>query len=108
MNDQNMILHKFIMKLEDAVLQVNKEAIKPMVPSMDIETILPVAITIAKVRGRYLAEMFEIFDQDNTTIPSDDQIEKLRQYRLAYEEAVSAFQTMEHAIDLGYLDIEGG
>ncbi len=106
--NQDMQAQKFTKLLEEAIRQANLEVIKPMVPVISIDGILPVAISVAKLRGKYLAATMDLLGKDAGSLPNADQIDKLRTLRVAYEEAVTAYQTMEHAIQKGYLELSLG
>ena len=97
---------KFLKLQEEAIRQANLEVINPMVPALSIDKILPVAVNVAKLRGRYIAAMFDLLGEDSTGTLDDNQTESLRVFRLAYEESLAAYRTMEHAIDRGYLTLE--
>lgn len=96
---------KFTKMLEEAIRQVNHEVIDPVLPALTVESILPIAIMVAKLRGRYIAEAFAMAKSKKEGFPDDAQIAKLREYREAYEEAMAVSQALEHAIGRGYLEL---
>lgn len=96
---------KFTKMLEEAIRQANREVIDPMLPPVSVDSILPIAIMVAKLRGRYLAEAFKLVSNKKDGFPDEEQISKLREYREAYEEALNVSQALEHAIGRGYLEL---
>ncbi len=96
---------KFIKLLEEAIRQSNHEVIDPMLPPLTIESILPIAIMVARLRGRYISETFKLVSSLGGGFPDKDQVAKLREYREAYEETQAASQALEQAIDRGYLEL---
>lgn len=96
---------KFTKMLEEAIRQANHEVIDPMLPPLSVESILPIAIMVAKLRGRYIAEAFAVAKNKKDGFPDAEQVQKLREYREAYEEAMSVSQALEHAIGRGYLEL---
>ncbi len=96
---------KFSKMLEEAIRQANREVIDPMLPPVTVDTVLPVAVMVAKMRGRYIAEAFKLVSNKKDGFPEAEQIAKLREYREAYEEVLTVSQALEHAIGRGYLEL---
>jgi len=96
---------KFSKMLEEAIRQSNHEVINPMLPPLTVESVLPIAVMVAKLRGRYIAEAFRMVAQKKDSYPDAEQIATLREYREAYEEALAASQALEQAISRGYLEL---
>lgn len=96
---------KFIKMLEEAIRQSNHEVIDPMLPPLTVQSILPISIMVAKLRGRYIAETFRLVENRKDGYPDKDQIAKLREFREAYEEALAASRALEQAITRGYLEL---
>ena len=106
MIDQGEISNrKFTKMLEEAIRQANHEVIDPMLPPLSMASILPVAVMVAKLRGRYLAETYKMVEGKKEGYPDSAQMAQLKQYREEYEEALAASQALEHAIDRGYLEL---
>ena len=96
---------KFTKILEEAIRQTNREVMGPMIPLLTVESVLPLAIMVSKLRGRYIAEAFKMVANKKDGYPDVEQIETLREYREAYEEALGVSMALEHAIGRGYLEI---
>lgn len=95
---------RLLLEIDRKIKTLNKEIIDPMIPSLKIEDLTPVIKLVAQIRGSYLKELFDI-SAASDGIPSHDQIKRLRELRIAYEEFVSAAQAMETAIERGYLEV---
>ena len=97
--------HRFLMEMETAISAANREVIHSRIPAMTTEKILPFAITVAKLRARYLEAAFQFSELDNGDAMNDERIQELRKHREMYEEARDAFGALTHAIERGYVDI---
>jgi uncharacterized protein YfkK (UPF0435 family) len=96
---------RLLLEIDTKIKTLNKEIIDPMIPELKIEDLTPVIKLVAQIRGAYLKEFFDI-SASSDGVPSHDQIKRLRELRIAYEEFVSASQAMETAIERGYLEVE--
>lgn len=96
---------KFNKILEEAIRQSNHEVINPMLPPLSVQSILPIAVMVAKLRGRYIAEAFQMVANKKDGYLDSEQIARLREYREAYEEALGVSQSLEQAISRGYLEL---
>lgn len=98
---------RFNIKLEEAIRSVNLEVIGPMLPEISVESVLPLTVMAAKMRGRYLREAFALRESmEDDGFPSAEEINRLREYRLAYEEAQAVTRALEHAIERGYVPVK--
>ncbi len=105
MEEQELLLRRFNKILEEAIRQANHEVIDPMLPPLNVTSVLPVAVMVAKLRGRYLQAAFEIVENKKDGLPTEEQINALREHRLAFEEVMAVSQALEHAISRGYLEL---
>lgn len=108
MNDE-LQNRRFTIQLEEAIRAANLEVIGPLLPDINVESVLPIAVMTAKMRARYLAEAFKLRDSlGEDGFPRDEEIEKLKKFRLAYDEAQAVVQALEHAIERGYVPVKQG
>ena len=105
MDEQEALVMRFKKMLEEAIRQVNHEVIDPMLPPLNVQSVLPVAVMVARLRGRYLQAAFELVDNKKDGLPTEEQMVQLRQHREAYEEVMAVSQALEHAVDRGYLEL---
>lgn len=96
---------RLLLEINSKIKTVNKEVIDPMIPELTVDDLTPVIRLVAQIRGAYLKELFDISSKSEG-IPSHEQIKRLRELRIAYEEFVGAAQAMETAIERGYLEVE--
>jgi hypothetical protein len=96
---------RLLLELNEKIRELNKEVIDPMVPKLKVDDLTPVIRLVARIRGEYLKELFNI-SSVSEGVPSHEQIKRMRELRIAYEEFVTAAQAMEMAIERGYLEVE--
>ncbi len=95
----------FLKEIEQAIQVANREILSGRLPPITRENILPLAISVARLRAQYLAEAFRIAKDDGGEAPGEPEIESLKRYRLMYEEAREAFDALIHIIDRGYVEL---
>ena len=95
----------FLKEIEQAIRVANCEVLGDRLKPINKETILPLAVSVARLRGDYLAEAFRLAGADKGKQLSDDEIAALKKHRLAYEEARRAFEALTHAINRGYVEL---
>ena len=103
--DQDARSRHFLKEIEQAIQVANREILSQKIPPITKETILPLAVSVARLRGRYLAEAFKVAKNDQGDAPPDSEIETLKHHREMYEEARIAFDALVHVIDRGYVEL---
>ena len=98
---------RFLMELENAIRAANREVIHTRIPAMTQGQILPFAVSVARLRARYLEAAFKFAEREHGEALDEGEINDLRRQREAYEEARKAFAELTHAIERGYVDLEG-
>ena len=93
----------FLKELEQTIQIANREILSQQVLAITTENIVPLAISVASLRGHYLAEAFRIADASEAL--QESEIKSLRLRREMYEEARDAFAALTHAINRGYIDL---
>jgi len=84
----------FLKELELAIQITNREILNQRIPEITKENILPLAISVARLRGQYLAEGFKIAQATAGGAPGDSEISTLKHNREMYEEAKHAFEAL--------------
>ncbi|MBC8270101.1 MAG: hypothetical protein H8E36_15270 [Rhodospirillaceae bacterium] len=97
---------RLLLEINEKIKKLNKEIIDPMIPKLKIDDLTPVIKLVAQIRAAYLKELFDISATVSDGVPTQDQIQRLRGFRVAYEEFSAAAQAMETAIEHGYLEVE--
>lgn len=95
----------FLKEIEQAIRVANCEVLGDRLKPINKETILPLAVSVARLRGDYLAEAFRLAGADKGKALKEDDVAQLKKHRLAYEEARRAFEALTHAIDRGYVEL---
>jgi len=95
----------FLKEMEQAIQVANREILTQRLPPITREAILPMAISVARLRGQYLAEAFKIAQDDAGEAPGEAEIDSLKRHRKMYEEARKAFDSLIHVIDRGYVEL---
>ncbi|MCH7486342.1 MAG: hypothetical protein IIC04_05075 [Proteobacteria bacterium] len=95
----------FLKEIEQLVQVTNREILNQRIPPITRENILPLVVSVARLRGNYLAEAFRVADGGEA--PALTEIQALKTHRETYEEAKTAFEALIHAIERGYVDLDG-
>jgi len=99
---------RLIMELDKHRREINREHISPTLNTCNIDTLTPVVKVVAKARADYMECLMTISNAAEQSSSTPEQIEELRQHRLAYEELVSAANALETVIQRGYVDVGEG
>ncbi|HEX9702645.1 MAG TPA: hypothetical protein VGA19_07310 [Rhodospirillales bacterium] len=95
----------FLKEIEQAIRVANCAVLGERLKPITKDTIIPLAVSVAKLRGDYLAEAFRLAGNDAAKSLSDKDIASLKRFREQYEEARLAFEALTHAIDRGYVEL---
>ncbi len=93
----------FLKEIEQAIQVANKEILSSRIPKITTESIMPLVVSVARLRADYLAEAFKLASDDNGEALREDEIKSLRHHREMYEEARLAFESLTHIIERGYI-----
>ena len=96
---------RFLLEVEHGIRLANREIIHQRIPDLSSESILPFAISVARLRARYLEAAFRFSEKDHGDPLDEMEIENLRRARQMFEEARDAFEALRVAIERGYVDI---
>jgi hypothetical protein len=95
----------FLKEMEQAVQVANREILNQRIPAITKENILPLSVSVARLRGQYLAEAFKLAASDAGEAPNEKEIQGLKFHREMYEEARLAYDALMHVIDRGYVEL---
>ena len=95
---------RLIMELDKYRRDINREKINPSLAPANMEKLLPVVNLCANARSDYITCLLELAQKSAEGSCTVQQIEKLRQHRVAYEELVAAANALETVIERGYVD----
>ena len=95
----------FLTKTEQGIRIANREVIHERIPPITSENLLPFAVSVARLRARYLEVAFKFTNKAGGDSLDDSEIAELRRQRQMYEEARDAFEALRLAIERGYVKI---
>lgn len=101
----------FLNEIEQGIRVANCEIIHKRIPVLNKDMILTLAVTVGRLRARYLEAAFKLGVNEQDDLPQKAQIEDLRLRRETFEEARAAFAALLDAIEKGYVqaaEISGG
>lgn len=96
---------RFMIETEQAIRLANREVIHQRIAEVTREHVLSFAVSVARLRARYLEAAFKIMEKTQSEPLGDAEINSLEHQRKAYEEIRDAFEALSHAIERGYLDL---
>jgi hypothetical protein len=97
---------KFLHEVEQTIRAANRELIHARIPELNGESFARFAHLVARLRAEYLHAAFEVSRTEETGAEAVNRFARLREHREAFEEARSAFEALQRAIERGYVDIE--
>ena len=95
----------FLIEIEQGIRLANQEVIHQRIPPITSENLLPFAVSVARLRARYLEVAFRFAEKENADALDVSEVAELRQQRLMYEEARDAFEALRLAIERGYVEL---
>jgi hypothetical protein len=100
----DLIAHKrFLSEIEHGIQAANREVIHAAVPELNRESFFNLAVSLARLRARYLEVALRIAATADEAVPA--LLGELRARREAFEEGSKAFEALERAIERGYVDV---
>jgi len=100
-------VNRMLLLIEKSVREINREEINPIIPELNLEDLHPTIKLVAQARARYLKQLMDIASlADTDSVPSQQQIKKLKELEDTYYTLVNASKAIETAIERGYLDIK--
>ncbi len=101
-----MDLQRFLGEIEQGTRIANREIIHQLIPSLDRDTVLSLAVSVGRLRARYLEAAFKLGVSEHGEVPEKSDIEELRLRREMFEEARAASEALRDAIEKGYVDLD--
>ena len=105
MQDEDSARKRFMIETEQAIRLANNEVIHQRIPPLTRNQVVAFAVTVARVRVRYLEAAFKISENHNGETLGASEIASLERQRKSYEEARAAFEALTHAIERGYIGV---
>lgn len=98
--------NRLLLQIERAMRAINQETIQPILPQLTLADLNPLITMVARSRAAYLKHLFDLAASSGESGPTNAEIEQLRALRSSYEEQVAGVQSLETAIQRGYLAVE--
>ena len=96
--------HQFLAEIEEGIRIANRQIIHQRIPALSADALMPLAISVARLRARYLETAFRISSRDGGEPLDDAEVAELRRQRETYEEGRHAFEALRHAVASGYIE----
>ncbi len=97
---------RFSDDIEQAIRFANREIIHKRIPNLCRDDILSFAVTVGRLRARYLEAAFKLAVNEHGDPPNQAEITELKTRREMFEEGKSAFEALSYAIERGYIDVK--
>jgi len=103
-----LVEHKRILdEIEKGTRLANREILHERIPSLNRENILALAVSVGRLRARYLEAAFKLAIDEHGEPPNREEVDELRLRREMYEEVKHAHEALRDAISKGYVDAAG-
>ena len=103
--DDEQKRQRFLKEVDQTIVLVNKEVIHERIPPITREHVMAFAVSVSRLRARYLEAAFKITDKNASDALGEAEISSLKRQRESYEEARASFEALTHAIERGYVDL---
>lgn len=90
--------------IDKAIQPMNREVIHRAIPGLGREKYVEFAAVVAQLRADYLATALTYFVGQRQHTATRTGLEKLREMRETYEEALHAYDALHRALQRGYVD----
>ncbi len=108
MTQHRLLKHKrFLEDIEKGIRIANREIIHAHITDLDSDMFLAFAVSVGRLRARYLDSALKLFLDEDEQWPAEGAISALRKERERFEESLSAFDALRRAIEQGYVDLDG-
>jgi len=97
---------RLIMELDKYRRDINREKINPTLAPASMDKLSPVVEVCANARTEYINCFMDIAHDNTDRSCTVEQIEKLKQHRIAFEELIAAANALETVIERGYVDVK--
>lgn len=97
--------NRLLLELSKNLRDINYDILHPILPDLDIEDLEPVLRLVARARGAYIKEIFDLASVSKDELPSPEQIQQLKQLRETFEELLNGAQALETTLQRGYITL---
>ena len=96
---------RLLMQIEQGIRVANREVIDGRIPPVTAESVLPFAVSVARLRARYLEAAYAFAEKEHGNALDESEVETLRRHQEMYEAARDAFEALTTAIERGYVKL---
>lgn len=98
---------RFMSEVEQGIRLANQAIIHKRISEVTKESVLEFAVTVARLRAKYLDAAFRIGTGERNKAPGRKEVDELATRRKMYEEGRLAFEALRDAIERGYVTVQG-
>jgi hypothetical protein len=98
--------NRLLMQLEQTRKEINRQVINPEIKSLSLADIKPIVSMVANARADYVGELFALAAATKGKA-SPENVTRLHELRVIYDELVAAANALETMIKRGYIDVAG-
>lgn len=101
-------INRLLLRFEQLMRETNREIINPHIKALSVDDLQPVLQMVAHARAVYLARLYDIAQshKEQQSLPSEEEITELEQLQRRFKALAEGSQSIEVAIQRGYLDIK--
>lgn len=92
--------------LEQGITEANRQCITALVPTVSRDTILAMAVAVARLRARYLEAACSLGAMEDDSLPDEPKMNQLKKRREMFEEGRAAYEALRHSIERGYVVVD--
>ena len=93
-------------EIEQGIRLANREILNSRITELNRDSILAFAVTVGRLRARYLEAAFKLGVSESGDPPDRTEIAELKTRREMFEEARDAFEALSVAIERGYVNLK--
>ena len=94
-----------LMQIEQGIKVANRKVIDEFIPPVTVESVMPFAISVARLRARYLAAAYQFAEKEHGDALNEAEVASLNRHQEMYEAARDAFEALNIAIERGYIKV---
>ena len=98
---------QLLLQIDQGIKNANRDIIHEHIPPVTAESIMPLAVSVARLRARYLESAYKFAELEHGGALDDSAIKALRKHQEKYETARDAFEALTTAIERGYVKAGG-
>lgn len=98
--------NRLLLELSKSIRDINYDIINPTISTLNVGELQPILELVARARAAYLKQMHDLAKDVGEGLPTQKQLDQLKESREMFEELLSGAQAVEVALERGYLDVD--